>query len=295
MWHSAQLTNSQTELESLDSSFGTQLNILMFRLRAKRLCGRSFGGWHLNELMGAGAFGASFLAHNTQGERAVLKLLRPQTRTRNKLTTFRATQCFSSDAWTECAALQACEASSFTPSWLGIINESGFYFIVLSLCPGTSLAKLLGQKHNFDDAEVFLLGDRLIAALSEIHACGVSHNDLRPANLLYEPKRGALSVIDFGLASFFQPQTAPFARTSLLDRSGLADVLLFLLYSRFDRNSPQNKKKSAGILHSQDWPTWQHELMLPTKQRQFLEQLFADECSYKTWGDIRKYFHVAFG
>ncbi|ORY72182.1 kinase-like domain-containing protein [Pseudomassariella vexata] len=40
----------------------------------------------------------------------------------------------------------------------------------------------------------------MAAALEHVHAQGVLHNDIKPANILYSPERGAV-LIDFGLAS----------------------------------------------------------------------------------------------
>lgn len=46
---------------------------------------------------------------------------------------------------------------------------------------------------------------RLVSALAYMHACGVAHLDLKPQNVLYDPRSGRLKLIDYGSAGLFEP------------------------------------------------------------------------------------------
>ena len=184
------------------------------------------------------------------------------------------------DVWTECAALQRCEGSPLIPRWLGVVNEQGRYFIVLDHMSGESLQSLLGAKKCFSEREIAIIARDVAAALGRAHACGVAHNDLRPANVLFDGQRAAL--VDFGLATFFAPEQgeADFPDSSAIDRSGLADTLLYLLYTRYE--GPRAKRP------------WSEELNLPSSQRELLEALFADNPPFARWNDVRRAVEQAF-
>lgn len=189
------------------------------------------------------------------------------------------------DVWTECAALQACEAGGTDvrppiPRWLGIVNERKKYFIVLERMEGASLERSLAQGRRFTDAEIGRIAQDLTAAVAHAHACGVSHNDLRPANVLFDDQHAAL--VDFGLATFFPPDAAraDFAAESAVDRGGIADVLLFLLYSRYD-----GPRTGAS---------WREELDLSAVQAACLDALFAERPPYDGWEDAKDSIARAF-
>ena len=286
---------------------------LAFILRARMLVGQTYGGWRLDSFLGAGSFGASFLGSNSRGDSAVLKLLRPNARldsaeqeadvflesARNASSsgnnapsapaarrahgaTSREDDIPRMRVWTECAALQQCEGSGLIPRWHGIVNERGRYFIVLERMPGESLASLLAKHHVFSDKEIGTIARDIAAAVAFAHAHGVAHNDLRPANVLFDAEQGRASLIDFGLATFFPPSCTrtDFPASSAIDRSGIADILLHALYSRYE-----------GPLTD---ASWRKELCLPRTQCACLNALFADVPPYRSWDDTRDAIAKAF-
>jgi serine/threonine-protein kinase len=71
-------------------------------------------------------------------------------------------------------------------------------WFVMELCPGGSLAGVLGGEHPIrpDDLVPILLS--VADGLASLHARGIVHRDVKPSNILLTPSRAKLA--DFGLA-----------------------------------------------------------------------------------------------
>ena len=242
----------------------------------RRLVGRTFGAWRLDAVLGQGRFGTCFRASRASGEprSAALKLIKPEQGSLDR------------DAlWREAKALSLC-AHPAVPRWLGIVRERddardrGRCFMAQSLMPGTSLDRLLfRQRRSFDQAAIASIGRQVIDALAHLEGRGVAHGDVRPANLLIDAE-GTVSLVDFGLAGFFDRNAAapPPAR------AGRADVLLFLLYA-----SPAavRSRRHAKL-------PWFDDLDLPAAQRSLLLDLFSDEPVLHGFASIGDAFEEAF-
>ena len=236
-------------------------------------------GWRLDAVLGQGRFGTCFRASRASGEPriAALKLIRPEQGSLDR------------DAlWREAKALSLC-AHPAVPRWLGIVRERddardrGRCFMAQSLMPGTSLDRLLfRQRRSFDQAAIASIGRQVIDALAHLEGRGVAHGDVRPANLLIDAE-GTVSLVDFGLAGFFDRNAASPAATAS-DRAGLADVLLFLLYA-----SPAavRSRRHAKL-------PWFDDLDLPAAQRSLLLDLFSDEPVLHGFASIGDAFEEAF-
>lgn len=244
-----------------------------------RLIGRTFDGWHLDTIVGQGRFGTCFRATRPAGEHrcAALKLIKPERGALNR------------DAlWNEAKALSMCDHPAI-PQWLGVVRERddahnrGRCFLAQSLMPGTSLACLLFQQRRSFSAEAFVsIGRQIIDVLAHLENRGVVHGDIRPTNLLVSDD-GAISLIDFGLARFFNRNAA--SPTAIEpDRAGLADVLLFLLYAN---PAVSRRGKHAKL-------PWFDDLDLPAAQRSLLLDLFSEEPELHTFVAISTAFEEAF-
>lgn len=69
-------------------------------------------------------------------------------------------------------------------------------YLVMQFVPGEDLAVRLERGERFDCDQ---LAQELLEALSHIHAVGILHRDVKPANLIVEPE-GPAKLIDFGIA-----------------------------------------------------------------------------------------------
>jgi serine/threonine-protein kinase len=69
-------------------------------------------------------------------------------------------------------------------------------YLVMQFVPGDDLAARIGRGERFDCDQ---LARELLDALSHIHAVGILHRDVKPANVIVEPE-GTAKLIDFGIA-----------------------------------------------------------------------------------------------
>ena len=76
--------------------------------------------------------------------------------------------------------------------------------LTMELIRGGSLQLLLEEQGPLPTSYAVVLLDQLLAGLAAIHAAGLVHCDLKPANLLLEPTGGGrphLRISDFGVAA----------------------------------------------------------------------------------------------
>jgi serine/threonine protein kinase len=86
-------------------------------------------------------------------------------------------------------------------SWVG---EDDAVLFTMPLVRGGSVAALLGDWGALPESWVAAVLDQTLAALEAVHAAGVVHRDVKPANLLLEPTGAALPHVrltDFGIAT----------------------------------------------------------------------------------------------
>jgi serine/threonine protein kinase len=79
-----------------------------------------------------------------------------------------------------------------------IVEDDGCPWIVLELLPYRSLRDLIGEEGPLSPAEAAEVGLGILAALRAVHAKGIVHQDVKPANILMAPGRVVLT--DFGIA-----------------------------------------------------------------------------------------------
>ncbi|MFI5495898.1 protein kinase [Actinoplanes sp. NPDC051859] len=81
-----------------------------------------------------------------------------------------------------------------------IVEHDGRPWIVMELVAGRSLKELIAAEGPLPAARVVEVGLQLLSALTAAHGAGITHRDVKPANVLVSPD-GRVRLTDFGLAT----------------------------------------------------------------------------------------------
>jgi eukaryotic-like serine/threonine-protein kinase len=181
------------------------------------MIGRVLGHYRIEEKVGAGGMGEVYRAYDEHLDRYIaLKVLAPA-------------------AFTDAAARKRFRKEAQVISRLNHPNIATVYdfdsyegidFLAMELIPGVSLesAVLSGPlKQN----EVLDLGTQLGTALVAAHAHGVVHRDFKPGNLIVTPE-GRLKVLDFGLATLFEPPVDQNMTRSVAEMESISGTLPYM-------------------------------------------------------------------
>lgn len=79
-------------------------------------------------------------------------------------------------------------------------GENGELNLVAEYIPGWSLADHLSQVGKFPEHMVACITQQIVDGLDYLHKCGVTHRDVKPANILVNPN-GVIKITDFGVSS----------------------------------------------------------------------------------------------
>ena len=98
---------------------------------------------------------------------------------------------------------EARAAASISSRTVVAVHDAGedgeLVWLAMELLPGRTVRDLLRSRGGFTPAEAFDVLQALLAALSEAHAVGLIHRDVKPENILVA-RDGSYKVNDFGLA-----------------------------------------------------------------------------------------------
>ena len=105
-------------------------------------------------------------------------------------------------------------------------NELKIYFF-LKYLPGGNIYDNIYRVRRFQEGTVKFIGAQIVSALGYLHGRNIVNRDLKPENVLMDYD-GYISLADFGLAKFLQPQdktfsfcgTAEYLAPEILDMRG---------------------------------------------------------------------------
>src|SRR5277367_4871302 len=153
--------------------------------------GRTWGSFHLVELVGRGSFGEVYRAWDPHLERDVgLKILLP--RSEGDEAQFKA-------LLREARALAAVRHPNIVPVH-GIDEHDGLVGFWTKFVHGKTLASLVREQGAFGYREAVLIGIDVCKALSAVHRAGLLHRDIKAENVMRE-EGGRILLMDFGLST----------------------------------------------------------------------------------------------
>ncbi|EIV96277.1 serine/threonine-protein kinase [Frankia sp. QA3] len=82
---------------------------------------------------------------------------------------------------------------------LDVVREGGLPWIIMEFIPSVSLAEAIHVRGAFPPGEVARIGVAVLDALTAAHQAGITHRDVKPANILIG-EDGRVVLVDFGVA-----------------------------------------------------------------------------------------------
>lgn len=83
--------------------------------------------------------------------------------------------------------------------------DDGSIAIIMSYIPGPTLTQTIEKTGRLEPEHVAWITERLLNALMYMHYNGVVHGDVKPDNIIIQPKSHMVVLVDFGLAAI-KPQ-----------------------------------------------------------------------------------------
>src|SRR5579863_4882813 len=152
------------------------------------VAGERVADYEVESLISIGGMGEVYLAHDAQGKRVALKLLR-----RRLILSAQAVDRFETEAR---AASALCHPNIVTVYESGK-SPAGLY-IAMEWLDGATFRAIMDAGKT-EVAQAMDWGGQAARALSAAHTAGVLHRDMKPENIMLR-KDGIVKVVDFGLA-----------------------------------------------------------------------------------------------
>jgi Protein kinase domain len=155
--------------------------------------GDEFAGYRIEQRLGRGGMGVLYLALEPGLERRVaLKLIAPEAA---------ADQVFAQRFAEESRIAASIEHPNVVPIYAAG-KEDGVPFIAMRYVAGADLAKRLSREGRLEPAVAVGLIAQVANGLDAIHAAGLIHRDVKPANVLLSGGEGDehAYITDFGVA-----------------------------------------------------------------------------------------------
>lgn len=217
--------------------------------------GDCIGGCRIARLLGAGAMGAVYEAHQVSLDRRVaFKILMP--RKKVKLDVLRS-------RFIQEARLAARVNHQNIVQIFDVGEEKGIPYIIMEYAEAVTLKDLLRKHARFPVTRLYRLAVKVARGLAAAHQENVAHRDIKPDNILVT-SRGEIKIADFGAAGLAVGNendqcligTPAFMAPEVIRREtsdGRADVyaLGLILYTAASGGHPFVEKNVREVLKAQ--------------------------------------------
>ncbi len=153
--------------------------------------------YHVEHVVGTGAFGAVYFARDPQapGRQVALKEFFPARHPREQ----KNLQALFDR---ECAVGIQASAHPLMPTFYEAFTHDQYFYIAQEFIEGATLDDIIRKRHPLPREWTLKWAVSLCDALAFLHSRQVVHHDLKPANIRITPQ-GHLALLDFGAAQFF--------------------------------------------------------------------------------------------
>lgn len=159
------------------------------------------GRYKIITILGAGGFGQTYLADDTQqSRRCVVKQLKPISRDTRMLDIAR--RLFD----TEVETLSRLGQHDQIPELYDSFQENDEFYFVQEYIDGHPLSEEFSRGQRLSEAEVVVLLQNVLSVLQFVHQNQVIHRDIKPGNLIRRRHDGKIVLIDFGAVKELQTQ-----------------------------------------------------------------------------------------
>jgi serine/threonine-protein kinase len=153
------------------------------------LVGQTVGSWRIESLIAVGGMGRVYKARSAEGQDAALKLVKPD---------LAHDSVFRKRFEREASIAQRLTHPHVVPV-LEAGEHEGLPYLAQRLITGGSLDDRLERDGVLDLAVAIRICTEVASGLDALHAAGLYHRDMKPANILLDESETAL-ITDFGLA-----------------------------------------------------------------------------------------------
>lgn len=159
------------------------------------------GRYKIITILGAGGFGQTYLADDTQQpRRCVVKQFKPLSRDTRMLEIAR--RLFD----TEVEALRRLGQHDQIPELYDSFQENDEFYFVQEYIDGHPLTTEFSRGQRLSEAEVVALLQDVLGVLQFVHQNQAIHRDIKPGNLIRRRHDGKIVLIDFGAVKELQTQ-----------------------------------------------------------------------------------------
>ncbi len=153
--------------------------------------------YHVEHVVGTGAFGAVYFARDPQvpGRQVALKEFFPARHPREQ----KNLQALFDR---ECAVGLQAGVHPLMPTFYEAFIHDQYFYIAQEFIEGATLDDIIRKRHPLPREWILKWAVSLCDALAFLHSRQVVHHDLKPANIRITPQ-GHLALLDFGAAQFF--------------------------------------------------------------------------------------------
>ena len=156
------------------------------------------GKYTIEQELGEGGFGITYLARDNNGQTVVIKTLNGNVQRRPDFAKFQQ------DFLNEALRLAKCSHPHIVRID-EVIQEGQLWCIVMEYIDGEDLATRIENQGALPEAEALRYIQQIGEALTVVHNNGLLHRDVKPQNIIMHSGKSEAVLIDFGIAREFTP------------------------------------------------------------------------------------------